>query len=287
MKYKHNNIVQILEAALFAAGEPLSVERLGLMFEENRRPSNQELREVLAKIADFYSDRGVKLIEVASGYRFQSRVDYSPWLKKLWEKKPPRYSRALLETLALVIYRQPITRGEIEDVRGVAVSSNIMKILVEREWVKVVGQKDVPGKPSLYATTKQFLDYFCLKSLSDLPPLDEVVNFEELEQKLGEQLNLEMTQPSANDDQVAGQGEVEAASSEELFADDEELIEVSAEDELAAMQLVDSIERSLAPEDDSIEPEDSADSCDDTVTLEESVPESESTELTEKHVVVD
>ncbi|MCH9744690.1 MAG: SMC-Scp complex subunit ScpB, partial [Gammaproteobacteria bacterium] len=164
MKNKHENILQILEAALFAAGEPLNLERLALMFDESDRPSNKELRDAIASLTKFYEDRGVELVEVASGFRFQSRVDYAPWLKKLWEKKPPRYSRALLETIALVVYRQPITRGEIEDVRGVVVSSNIMKTLLEREWVKIVGHKDVPGKPALYATTKQFLDYFNLKS---------------------------------------------------------------------------------------------------------------------------
>ncbi len=242
MKNKHENILQILEAALFAAGEPLNLERLALMFDESDRPSNKELRDAIASLTKFYEDRGVELVEVASGFRFQSRVDYAPWLKKLWEKKPPRYSRALLETIALVVYRQPITRGEIEDVRGVVVSSNIMKTLLEREWVKIVGHKDVPGKPALYATTKQFLDYFNLKSLSDLPPLQELVNFEALEKRLGEQFSLEIDQQAANDQQAPVTDERDWLAEDE---DEAETADVRTEDEQAVMRLVESIEKTF------------------------------------------
>src|SRR3990167_11092890 len=183
---------RIIEAALFAAGEPLTLDRLAQLFVDEEILSNKECRELLNELQEEYRERGVTLHEVASGYRFQSRVDYAPWLARLWEKKAPRYSRALLETLALVIYQQPITRGEIEDIRGVAVSSNIIKTLLEREWIKIVGYKEVPGKPALLATTKHFLDYFGLKTL---PPLQELTDLDELGKKLGLQLSLGVEEP--------------------------------------------------------------------------------------------
>ena len=165
---------RILEAALQAAGRPLSLERMRELFDEDAAPSLEELRQALARLAEDCHDRAVELREVAGGWRLQVRNDYAPWVGRLWEERPQRYSRALLETLALIAYRQPVTRGEIEDVRGVAVSSQIIRTLVEREWVRVVGHKEVPGRPALYATTRQFLDYFNLRSLAELPPLAEL-----------------------------------------------------------------------------------------------------------------
>ena len=162
---------RILEAALQAAGKPLSLERLRELFDERSAPSLEELRQALARLAQDLAARSVELREVASGWRLQVRDDYSPWVSRLWEERPQRYSRALLETLSLIAYRQPITRGEIEDVRGVAVSSQIIRTLLEREWVRIVGHREVPGRPAMYATTRQFLDYFNLRSLADLPPL--------------------------------------------------------------------------------------------------------------------
>lgn len=162
---------RILEAALQAAGKPLSLERMRELFDEPSAPSLEELRQALARLAQDLAARSVELREVASGWRLQVRDDYSPWVSRLWEERPQRYSRALLETLSLIAYRQPITRGEIEDVRGVAVSSQIIRTLLEREWVRVVGHREVPGRPAMYATTRQFLDYFNLRSLADLPPL--------------------------------------------------------------------------------------------------------------------
>ena len=188
----NEHLKPVIEAALFAAGEPITVERLQQLFEPNNKPNAKELTAVLEALREDYQNRSLELVEVASGYRFQVRRDYAPWLQRLWEKRPARYSRALLETLALVAYRQPITRGEIEDVRGVAISTNIMKILQEREWVKVVGYKDVPGKPALYATTKNFLDYFNLKSINELPSLQELMSMEEVEQKLQRQFALDV-----------------------------------------------------------------------------------------------
>jgi segregation and condensation protein B len=160
---------QLLEAAIFVADQAMSKEQLQSTVLEGLGVSSKMLNEVLEDIRLDYQARGIQLVEVASGYRFQSMDSLSPWLSKLWQEQAPRYSRAMLEILSLIAYRQPITRGEIEDVRGVSVSSHIMKTLTERGWIKVVGHKEVPGRPSLYATTKEFLSYFSLKSLSDLP----------------------------------------------------------------------------------------------------------------------
>ncbi|MCP5197459.1 MAG: SMC-Scp complex subunit ScpB [Gammaproteobacteria bacterium] len=161
----------ILEAVLLAAGEPLSLERLLGVFPEAERPERDVLRKVLLALMNDYAGRGMELVEVASGFRLQVPQTFSPWVSRLWEERATHYSRALLETLALIVYRQPITRGEIEEVRGVSLSSNIMKTLQERGWIKVIGHREVPGRPALYATTRDFLDYFNLKSLSELPPL--------------------------------------------------------------------------------------------------------------------
>ena len=173
-----HDLVEIIEGALLAAGEPLSKKQLAQLFDELDRPSTSDITAALAEVAERCDGRGFELAEVASGFRFQVRQNLSPWVSKLWVERPVRYSRALLETLSLIAYRQPITRGEIEDIRGVAVSSNIMKSLLEREWVKVVGHRDVPGKPAMYATTREFLDYFNLKSLDQLPPLADVKDLE-------------------------------------------------------------------------------------------------------------
>ena len=173
-----HDLVEIIEGALLAAGEPLSKKQLAQLFDELDRPSTSDITAALAEVAERCDGRGFELAEVASGFRFQVRQNLSPWVSKLWVERPVRYSRALLETLSLIAYRQPITRGEIEDIRGVAVSSNIMKSLLEREWVKVVGHRDVPGKPAMYATTREFLDYFNLKSMDQLPPLADVKDLE-------------------------------------------------------------------------------------------------------------
>lgn len=189
----HDNIPAIIEAALFAAGEPVSIEKLVLLFEEEEgRPTPKEIREHVRQLAESYQNRGVELVEIASGFRFQARSIYAPWLQRLWDQKPPRYGRAFLETLALIAYRQPITRGEIEEVRGVAVNTHIIKVLTERNWIKIIGHRDVPGKPALYGTTKEFLDYFNFKSLSELPTLNDLANLDELEKQLNAQLSLNL-----------------------------------------------------------------------------------------------
>ncbi|MBK9656275.1 MAG: SMC-Scp complex subunit ScpB [Rhodanobacteraceae bacterium] len=174
----------IIEAALLAAGQPLTIAQLSELFDEGMRPSHTELAKVLEALADDCAGRGVELVEVASGFRYQVRNQVHAWVARLWTERQSRYSRALLETLALIAYRQPITRGEIEAVRGVAVSTQIIKTLEEREWIRVIGHRDVPGRPALYGTTRNFLDYFNLKSLDQLPTLAEIRDLDAMEPEL-------------------------------------------------------------------------------------------------------
>lgn len=186
-------IKRIIEGALLAAGETLNLERISTLFEDYERPSVQVMLELLGELAEDYAGRGFELKEVASGFRIQVSRDVGPWVSRLWTEKPPRYSRALLETMALIAYRQPITRGEIEEIRGVSVSSEMIKSLLERDWVRVVGHRDVPGRPALYATTRDFLDYFDLKDLDQLPTLSEIRDLD----KINEELQLEAAPAAA------------------------------------------------------------------------------------------
>ena len=180
-----NKVKMIVEGLLLAAGRPLSLDNISQVFsDEDERPEKKELRTVMEAIADSCDDRGFELIEVASGYRFQVKQELGDWVAKLWDEKQPRYTRALLETLALIAYRQPITRGDIEEIRGVGVSANIIRTLLDREWVRVVGHQDVPGRPAMFATTKQFLDYFNLKNLDELPPLADVKELDKVDDSL-------------------------------------------------------------------------------------------------------
>ena len=201
-------IQAIAEAALLAAGKPLSLDQLRDLFSEEERPARQVMEHVMVLLENACEGRGFELKKVASGYRLQVRQEYAPWVGQLFEEKPQRYSRALLETLALIAYRQPITRGEIEDIRGVTVSSNIIRTLLEREWVRVVGHRDVPGRPAMYATTKQFLDYFNLAGLDQMPPLSEVRDLEEIGREIEKniQAEIEFESPAAeNGDDSPGQ----------------------------------------------------------------------------------
>ena len=167
---------QILEAAMMAAARPLGFQEFANLFDEAERPTQEQIEQVLAEIQNDFEHRPLELKRVASGYRFQVRESFSPWVSRLFEERPGRYSRAFLETLAIIASRQPATRGEIEDIRGVAVSSNIIKTMLERDWIHIVGHKDVPGRPALFATTRHFLDYFNLTSLSEMPPLQEFID---------------------------------------------------------------------------------------------------------------
>ena len=178
---------QIVEAILLAAAKPMSLEQLLELFDEHEQPDASEMQDALIELSRDCEERGYELKRIASGYRFQVRQHLAPWVSRLWDEKPPRYTRALLETLALIAYRQPITRGEIEDIRGVSVSSNIIRTLLEREWVRVVGHREAPGRPAMFATTRQFLDYFNLENLDELPTLTEIRDLEQQEQRLKEQ----------------------------------------------------------------------------------------------------
>ncbi|MGB5539664.1 MAG: SMC-Scp complex subunit ScpB [Gammaproteobacteria bacterium] len=180
----------IIEAMLLAAGRPLNIDQLLVMFEEHEKPGRDAIREAVALLQADYEGRGIALVEVGGGYRIQVRETMQAWVGRLWEEKPARYSRALLETLALIAYRQPITRGEIEEVRGVTVSTNIMKTLQEREWVQVVGHRDVPGRPAMYGTTRQFLNYFSLNNLDELPSLAELRDLN----AIGKELQLDLSE---------------------------------------------------------------------------------------------
>ncbi|WP_257291355.1 SMC-Scp complex subunit ScpB [Endozoicomonas sp. ONNA1] len=217
---------RILEGALLASQKPLTEEKLAALFPEDlypeeERPDGNQIREALVSISEACEGRGFELKKVASGYRFQVRQELSTWVGRLWEEKPQRYTRALLETLALIAYRQPITRGEIEDIRGVAVSSNIIRTLQDREWVRVVGHRDVPGRPAMFATTRQFLDYFNLENLNELPPLSEIRNLEEAARELAEA--NDQREPTTEDAEDQEAIEIEGQSSDELFAELDEL----------------------------------------------------------------
>ncbi|WP_280542172.1 SMC-Scp complex subunit ScpB [Chromohalobacter sp. 11-W] len=202
---------EVCEAALLAAGEPLTSERLESLFDERERPSRGELRDALARLGERLEHSALELIETASGFQVRIRARFSPWISRLWDEKPQRYSRALLETLALIAYRQPVTRGDIEEVRGVSVSSSIMRTLTERGWIRVVGQRDVPGRPSVYATTRAFLDDFGLKTLDALPPMHELKEFEtRFEEALG------------HDKETLGQDEADHSSARDSHADNVE-----------------------------------------------------------------
>ncbi|HCR98673.1 MAG: SMC-Scp complex subunit ScpB [Halomonas sp.] len=179
---KDTTLDNIIEAALLAAGEPLDVERLETLFIDDECPPRRELRDALARLALRHKEGALELVETASGFQLRIQPRLAHWVSRLWDERPQRYSRALLETLSLIAYRQPVTRGDIEEVRGVSVSSSIMRTLMERGWVRVVGHRDVPGRPAVYATTRSFLDDFGLKTLDALPPMHELVNWEEREE---------------------------------------------------------------------------------------------------------
>ena len=206
-----DRLKQIAEALLLAAARPVTLDQLLALFEENERPDRAGMRKALESLEGDFDGRGIELVQVASGYRIQVKDEMQPWVSRLWEEKPARYSRALLETLSLIAYRQPITRGEIEEVRGVSVSSSIMKTLQEREWVKVVGHREVPGHPAMYGTTKEFLDYFSLKSLDELPTLAELRDLS----TIGEELELDLSDipeaqlaPANDDSEPTAEAEV-------------------------------------------------------------------------------
>jgi len=216
---EQQQLKNLIEAVLMSAEKPLKVNDIEALFAgDNDMPTRDDIRKTLKELGEDYENRGFELKEVSSGFRIQVRQDYSDWVGRLWEEKPARYTRALLETIALIAYRQPITRGEIEEVRGVSVSSNIIKTLMEREWIKVLGHKDVPGKPALYGTTKEFLDYFNLKSLEDLPSLAEIKDLDQIHQELD--LDIDNTDTTGENSDVEST-DVDTDSDADADADDE------------------------------------------------------------------
>ncbi len=222
----------ILEALLLSADKPMDVRHLDGLFEADEdRPSKDEIRQALQLLQEDYAERGIQLKEVSSGFRMQVAEEYAPWVSRLWEEKAPRYSRALLETLVLIAYRQPITRGEIEDIRGVSVSSHIVKTLQEREWIRVLGHKDVPGKPAMYGTTREFLDYFNLKTLDELPPLSDIKDLDKIHPELAlsdEAVNDESEAVTETDTMAEGQAIADSDEVSQDVAADEAVVEASA-----------------------------------------------------------
>jgi len=226
------HLKQILEAALLAAGQPLSHVQLGALFSDEERPPSGEISKALEQLGEDCNNRGVELKKVASGYRLQVKQSLHGWVSRLWKERPQRYSRALLETMSLIAYRQPITRGEIEAVRGVAVSTNIIRTLQEREWIRVVGHRDVPGKPALFGTTRIFLDYFDLQNLDDLPTLAEIRDMENLEPEL----ELEPVMPAADvrddseEQNTDPEAQAEDAQVEDAQPEDDEIESAESEE---------------------------------------------------------
>lgn len=211
---KTEQLKPVIEAVLMVSDQPLALDQIAELFDDFERPAKGVLKDVLRQLADDYQGRGIELVEVASGWRIQARKEHAKRIARLWTERPQKYSRALLETLALIAYRQPVTRGDIEEIRGVSVSSSIMKTLVEREWVRVVGYRDVPGRPAMYATTRHFLDYFNLKTLDALPTLNEI-------RELGDRMQEEQQQAIADEEarMLAAQEEKRRQMMEEARAE--------------------------------------------------------------------
>ncbi len=234
-----NEIKYFIESALLAAGRPMSIDQLQNLFDAASTPEKPQLRQAISSLLDDYAERGMTITEVASGFRLQLKGDMADRLHKLWEERPPRYSRALFETLALIAYRQPMTRGEIEEIRGVAVSTNIMRSLLEREWIRVVGHRDVPGRPAMFGTTKMFLDYFSLKKLDDLPPLADLSDWESLRVQLNlpavdEDEEPEPTVPVIDLPVLYPEGEDGEVAAERAVEVEVESVADSGEDDIAA-----------------------------------------------------
>lgn len=266
MSIEDQKLKNILEAALMAVIKPMSTEQLLKLFDDDERPSISRVKQLLTELQQDYAERGVELKIVASGYRFQAKQEYSTWLSRLWEEKPAKYSRAFLETLSLIAYRQPVTRAEIEDVRGVGVSSSIVRTMVEREWIRIVGHRDVPGRPALYATTKGFLDYFNMKSLDELPSLAEIKELDDISPE------LELNDPTQVED-LTGDN-----SAESDFVEDDAIENDSIEDDLVEN---DSVDRDLTEKTESLNNDSSVD---DTLVVEEVLTE---TSLTEENLIKD
>lgn len=273
MSIELDKLKLILEAVLMTSGEPLSIKQLDNLFHEEDQVTPAMVKDALVLIEDHYQGRGIELVEVATGFRFQTRPDLAPWVQKQMDEKPPKMSRAMLETLALIAYKQPITRAEIEDVRGVAVSTNIIKSLTEREWIRVIGHRDVPGKPSLFATTKTFLDDLNLTSLAELPTLAEIKSLEEIAEP-GSQMQLDV-KPDISDEEKAA---VLAATVSEA-ADFEATTPEALPSDLSVSQIVEAIASVEVPADDEVEIQAESSEIDAEFESAEFEAESESSEI--------
>ena len=256
---------RIVEGALLAAGHPLNLNQLNSLFPPDEQPGHGPLREALAALDAELEKRAVELKEVGSGYRLQIRTDLMPAISQLWTEKPPKYSRALLETLAIIAYRQPITRGEIEQIRGVSVSSNILRTLQEREWIKVIGHRDVPGRPELLGTTKAFLDYFNLKSLDELPTLAEIKDIDNLEPE------LELQHPASDSPRADSNAEPEADQEANEKHDHEE----DAQQEDSAGEAVGETTDVTGPDSANVQQEDDAQETGEEIASAEDVEDQE------------
>lgn len=255
---KADQLKPMVEALLMVADQPLSIEQLAELFEEYERPARSMFREVLSHLQQDYDGRGIELVEVASGWRIQARPQYASRISRLWQERPQKYSRALLETLALIAYRQPVTRGDIEEIRGVSVSSSIMKTLLEREWIRVVGHREVPGRPAMYATTRNFLDYFNLQALDQLPTLSEIRDLgDQMQAKQQEEIAAEEARLMAEQEEKRRQMMAEALA-DEADADEAALTDESAaadsssvsDEETTALTVADLLQREYGRTDD-------------------------------------
>ncbi|MGN2244463.1 SMC-Scp complex subunit ScpB [Frateuria sp. GZRR33] len=272
----------IIEAALLAASQPLTVAQLGELFVEEDQVDREAIARALEALGEDCTGRGVELKEVASGFRYQVRQDVHPWVSRMWTEKPSRYSRALLETLALIAYRQPITRPEIEQIRGVVVSSNIIKTLEEREWIRVVGHRDVPGRPALFGTTRAFLDYFNLKTLDELPPLSEIRDMEDPQLRLDQEplpprvikdlpIDPDEESPAATPEEAAEAGPISAESSQDEALTGQAPVPAEAEP-------ADAIETTAASDDEAPTPSATADEAAAPADVDEDAAEQDTKE---------
>jgi segregation and condensation protein B len=226
----NEDLKNIIEATLLAAGRPVPLAQLTELFDERERPTKEQVEAALQALSEDYANRGIEVVEVASGWRIQVRSRYVDVVSRLWQERPTRYSRALLETLALIAYRQPITRSEIEEIRGVSISSTIMRTLQERNWIRTVGHREVPGRPELLGTTREFLDYFGLKSLEDLPTLAELKDVE----TIGVQLELDANSPSESSSETeaaAAEAVSDAETANDADSTEDESLEAADDDD--------------------------------------------------------
>ena len=270
-KSEPDELKNIIEAAIMVSDEPITVDRLIGMFTDATKPERSTVNELLMELEQEYANRGFELKRIEKGYRLQTREEYSPWLARLRAGRPPRYSRALLETLAIIAYRQPVTRGEIEEIRGVAVSTEIIRTLVDREWIRQVGVRDVPGKPALFATTRAFLEYFNLEGLTQLPSLQDIRDLDTIADELNMKLPLESREQRPDDDEDA---EVSPQTDFIENKDSDDIATVS--DEISSETTTDDVtsEEKNTQEDDSPSAEESAAASEGEPGTDEEIPRS-------------